>query len=396
MSETGGSCAASGRPGDGRSRGGAGPSGEDGPATMLYLSGEDVRALHVPMGDVVDAVEEAFRLKGAGAVAMPPKVTIQGAGGSFAQVMPAWIGAAQTGPATNAEEAGPANDAAGSFAGTVERALGLKLVTVVPENQARGLPVTNALVVLDDPVTGLPAAVLEGGLITALRTGASVGVAARHLALADVGVIGVLGCGVQARAAVRALACVLPALTLVRCHDARPAAAAAFAAELPHLVAGDRRSASAGSVTMSACRPEVIVCDRPQDVCAGAGVVVTAITMSAAEPPLGPGLLEQGALAVALDYDAAWSAAAMAACDRFVTDDAAQTLAARQHGPRLGAIPAVDADLGEIAAGLAAGRRRAEQRIFCLNLGLAVEDVVCAGLVLERAAAVGAGRRLPL
>jgi ornithine cyclodeaminase/alanine dehydrogenase-like protein (mu-crystallin family) len=332
---------------------------------MLYLSAEDVRALEPPMRDVVTAVEEAFRIKGAGEVAMPPKVTLQSGGGSFAQVMPAWIGSQ--------------GDAGG--------ALGIKFVTVMPQNPAHGLPATNALIVLDDPLTGLPQAVLDGGRITGLRTGAGVAVAARHLAVADVSCVGVLGCGVQARNAVRALAVVLPALTRVRCHDVVPAAAAAFAAEMPTLVAADQIPTA--GLTLE-------VCERPQDVCAGAGVVLTAITMGDAEPPLGAGLLEPGALAVALDYDAAWSAAAMAACDRFVTDDIAQTLATKEHGPRLGGIPDLDADLGDIVAGRVAGRSDAHQRIFCLDLGIAVEDIVCARAIYERAAETGVGRRLPL
>jgi len=363
----------------------------DGRHEMLYLSAEDVLVLEPPLRDVVTAVEEAFRLRGAGEVAMPPKVTLQGGGGSFAQVMPAWIGA---------------RDDAGGV-------LGVKLVTVMPRNPGHGLPVTNALIVLDDPLTGLPRAVLDGGRITGLRTGAGVGVAARHLAVAGVSCVGMLGCGVQARNAVRALAVVLPALSRVRCHDAVPAAAAAFAAELPDLVAADGLpGAAAGERPASGERPTagelplgepdpaggltVEVCERPQDVCAGAGVVVTAITMGDAEPPLGAGLLEPGALAVALDYDAAWSAAAMAACDRFVTDDIAQTLATKEHGPRLGGIPDLDADLGGIVAGRVAGRSDAQQRVFCLNLGIAVEDIVCARAVYERAVAAGVGRRLPL
>ena len=90
----------------------------------------------------------------------------------------------------------------------------------------------------------------------------------------------------------------------------------------------------------------------------GAGVVVTAITMTAdIRPPLGPGLLEPGALAVALDYDAAWSPAAMAECDRFFCDDTATVRATQAAGMRLAGIPAeIGGDLGELAAGLVAGR----------------------------------------
>jgi ornithine cyclodeaminase/alanine dehydrogenase len=330
---------------------------------LVYLSRADVEGLGVRMADVVDAVEAAFRLKSSGHAVMPPKVTMTAAEGAFAQVMPAWL---QGGPAAG---------------------LGVKLVTVFPGNPALGLPATNALIILADASSGLPDAIVEAGLITALRTGASVGVAARHLAAPGVERVGLLGCGAQARTSLRALAAVLPELRAVRCHDARRDAAQTFVADSREMLAVE-----------SSARPELVfeICEEPAEVCRGAGVVVSAITMAAAvAPPLGAGLLEPGALAVALDYDAAWPAAAMAECDLFVTDDIAQTLATKAHGPRLAGVPEIDADLGEVVAGLAPGRTSPTQRIFCLNLGIAAEDVVCAGLIVGRAAAAGVGTRLP-
>jgi alanine dehydrogenase len=236
--------------------------------------------------------------------------------------------------------------------------------------------------VLSHPETGLPTAVMDAGAITAWRTGASVGVAARYLARPDAACVGVLGCGVQARAAVRALASVLPRLRNVRCHDAVEAAVDAFTAEL---------GAQLPAV-------EFTPCPAPADVTRGAGVVVTAITMTAdIRPPLGPGLLEPGALAVALDYDAAWSAAAMAACDRFYCDDAATAHATRAAGVRLAGIPAeIAGDLGELASGRVTGRGGPDERLFCVNLGMALEDVVTAELALHRALGLGVGRELPL
>ena len=255
---------------------------------LLYLCRDDLESLGIAMIDVVDAVDAGCLARGEGSVEMPPKLTLHGTGGAFSQVMPASLPAAG--------------------------GLGAKWVTLYPQNAARGLPVTNGLLVLSDPETGLPSAVMDAGLVTAWRTGASVGVAARYLARPDADRVGVFGCGVQARAAVRALAAVLPGLRAVRCYDAVPAASESFirelSADLPDL--------------------EFAVCAAPADVPCSAGVVLSAITMSAGvRPPLGLGLLEPGALAVALDYDAAWSAAAMAECDRFFCDDTPGVLATR-------------------------------------------------------------------
>ena len=168
----------------------------------------------------------------------------------------------------------------------------------------------------------------------------------------------------------------------MRCHDAVEAAIGSFSAELGAELRG----------------VEFAPCAAPADVTRGAGVVVTAITMTAdIRPPLGPGLLEPGALAVALDYDAAWSPAAMAECDRFFCDDTATARATQAAGVRLVGIPGVIAgDLGELAAGRLRGRQAPDERLFCLNLGMALEDVVTGELALRRARELGIGRDLPL
>ena len=335
-----------------------GPRSESLPpgARLLYLSHTDLDSLGIGMDEVVAAVDAGCRAKGRGEVVMPPKLSLHGEEGAFSQVM-----------AASAPGAG---------------GLGVKWVTVFPGNAALGLPLINGLVVVSDPATGLPAAVMDAGLVTAWRTGASVGVAARYLARQGVECAGVLGCGAQGRSSVRALAVVLPGLRTVRCYDAVPAAAESFAREL-------REELPALAFAVCAAAAEVPL---------GAGVVVTAITMTDdVRAPLGAGLLEPGALAVALDYDAAWSAEAMAACARFYCDDTAGVLATKAAGVRLAGIPGrVAGDLGELAAGRVAGRRSADERLFCLNLGMAVEDIVTAGLALARARELGVGRELPL
>jgi len=323
---------------------------------LLYLTRAEIESLGIGAAEVIDALDAGLREKGRGAVVMPPKTSLHGPDRAFCQVLSAWL---------------PDSDA-----------LGVKWVTIFPANAAKGLPAVGGLVVLSDASTGRPQAILDGGVVTAWRTGASAALAARYLARPDVDCVGLLGCGVQGKASVDALAAELPGLRSVRCHDAVPAAAAAFVAEAAAQLPG----------------VEVVVCEEPGAVARGAGVVVTAITMSEdVAPPLEAGRLEAGALAVALDYDAAWSAAAMAECERFYCDDTEQVLATRAHGPRLQDIPeTIAGDLGELAAGLVEGRRDPGERLFCLNLGLAVEDVVTARLVLERARERGAGTPLPI
>jgi ornithine cyclodeaminase/alanine dehydrogenase-like protein (mu-crystallin family) len=327
-----------------------------GSGELLYLGRDDVAALDVAMLDVLEAVTESFRQKGLGAVRLPAKIGVDAGGGAFSHAMPAAVPAAG--------------------------ALGVKWVSAFPGNPRRGLPTIHALIALSDPATGRPLAVMEGGLITALRTGASAGVAARLLARRESAVAGMLGCGVQARSSIRALAAVLPALTTVRCYDVDAMAVESFVTDIEGPAQG----------------LHLEVCDTAEEVPAGADVVVTAIPMGLpGAPPLGAGLLEPGALAVALDYDAAWSPAAMAECERVVCDDVGQARATAAQGDHLGDAPLDRAlDLGEIVARRRRPRRADAGRTLCLNLGIATHDVVTARLVYERARERGVGTLLPL
>ena len=323
---------------------------------LLYLSRADVEGLGLTMREVLDAVDQGFAAKGRGKTEMPPKPGIHTRPDCFIHAMPAYVQEPEV--------------------------AGLKWVSGYPPNPAKGLPYITGLLVLNDPETGVPLAVMDCAWITAMRTGASAGISAKYLARADSATAAMVGCGVQARPSLAALVETLPALADVRCYDVLPAAAAAFTAE------------------MSAAFPALrfTVCDSASEAAAPADVVVTAIPIvTDPAPELDAGDLGEGALAVALDYDSAWTAAAMRGCDKFCADDVPQLLATRAHGVYFGGIPeAIHADLGELAAGLRPGRERAAERIFSMNMGIAVDDVVTAKVLYDRACEREAGTRLPL
>ena len=174
----------------------------------------------------------------------------------------------------------------------------------------------------------------------------------------------------------------LPALAEVRCYDLHPEAARRFTGEMAALFPALR-------FAFCASAPEAV---RTADV------AVTAIPIVAdPRPDLDAGMLEPGGLAVSLDYDSAWTSAAMRECDKFCSDDAGQLLATREHGVYFGGIPEkISADLGELAAGLRPGRENDTERIFSMNMGIAVDDMVTARVLYERALRRGAGTRLPL
>ena len=203
----------------------------------------------------------------------------------------------------------------------------------------------------------MPVAVMDCAEITAIRTGAIVGIEAKYLAREDSSVVGILGCGVQARKSLVALMDVLPKLSLVRCYDIVPEAAAQFVNEMEGLYP----------------LTTFLICDSPEDMAHFADVVVTATPIvDKPKPSLHEGMLKEGALAIALDYDAAWGPSAMRECDKIVADDVEQLLFTKQHGLHFQDIPeGIYSDLGDIVAPKP-GRQNGTERILCLNLGIAV------------------------
>jgi ornithine cyclodeaminase/alanine dehydrogenase len=323
---------------------------------LVYLSRADVESLGMTMREIIDALDTGFAAKGRGATEMPPKPGIHTRPDCFIHAMPAYVREPEV--------------------------AGLKWVSGYPPNPARGLPYISGLLVLNDPQTGIPLAVMDCSWITAMRTGASAGISARYLARRGSTVAAFVGCGVQARPSLMALVEELPALAEVRCHDLLPAAAEAFAAGMATLFPALRFTicASAGAAA------------------GAADVIVTAIPIvEDPAPELDAGVLRPGALAVSLDYDSAWTGAAMRACDKFCADDVPQLLATREQGVYFGGIPEViHADLGDLAAGTKPGRETDDERIFSMNMGIAVDDMVTARVLYERALERGAGARLPL
>jgi ornithine cyclodeaminase/alanine dehydrogenase len=323
---------------------------------IVYLSRCDVQSLGVSMKEVLKVVDHGFLQKGLGKTEMPPKRGIHPRANAFIHAMPAYI--------------------------KEEDVAGLKWVSGYPSNMDKGLPYIAGLLVLNDPETGIPMVVMDCAWITAARTGASVGVSAKYLAREGSRVVGILGCGVQARMSLRALAEALPKLSKVQCYDLYPEATRCFTEE------------------MSLFYPKfnVVACSTPAEMIEHADVVVTAIPIvTEPKPPLHAGMLKEGGLAVSLDYDSAWDSLAMKECDKFVSDDIEQLLATKEEGIYFGGIPdPIYADLGELAAGLKPGRQNEGERIFSMNMGIAVDDMVTAKIVYERACQKGIGTRWPL
>ena len=320
--------------------------------TFLYLSRADVEAAAVSTARIIDVLDAVFKEKGRGNIEMPPKPGIHPLPDASIHAMPAYI---------------PSLAAAG-----------VKWISGYPQNQSRGLPYINGLIVLNDPDTGVPTAVMDCTWVTAVRTGAATAVAAKYLARPDSSTVGIVACGVQGRGNLEALACLFD-IDKVKAYDVRPEATRRFADEMGRKLGLD-----------------VQVVERAADAVRSSDIVVTSgPILKGPSPEIEAGWLSPGAFACLIDFDCYWQAPALREVDKLAADDIAQMTAYRREG-YFRNTPGPYADLGGIVAGLKPGRESADERTISINIGLAVEDIATAVLVCAEARAKGLGVALPL
>lgn len=319
---------------------------------LLYLSQSDVAAAGLSMAEIIAVLERMFREKGEGRVEMPPKIGIHTMPDAFIHAMPASIPA--------------------------QKAAGMKWVGGYPENSKCGLPYITGLLILNDPETGVPLALMDCTWITAKRTGAATAVAAKFLARPDSSTAGILGCGVQGRSNLEALKVVFP-LKKVYAYDTHPERAAGYARE-----------------TTSELGIDVVAVSDAKQAVVNSDIVITAgPILRKPHATIQRGWLREGAFASLVDFDSYWHPAALHEVDKFCTDDVPQLHHYRDIG-YFQNIPPIDADLGELVTGRKPGRQKAEERTIACNLGLALDDVATAPLIYQRALEKGIGTWLPL
>jgi thiomorpholine-carboxylate dehydrogenase len=294
----------------------------------LFLDAQRVREL-LPMADLIPAMEQALIDFSAGRAQQPLRtvMAVEPPGG-YCYVMPA-----------------------------VAQAIGVKIVSLYPGNAAKGLPSHMAMIFLMDRDSGAPLAVMDGEVITAMRTAAVSAAATQRLAAADAKVLAILGSGVQARSHYQALRLVRD-FAEIRVWSPTPAHCQAFAEEIGAACAADAEQAVRG-----------------------ADVVVTAT--SATQPVLRGAWLKPGCHVNAVGAPRPdWRElddGVMA--QRLFVDSRASALA--ESGDVILSGAAIYAEIGEVLAGRVPAH--SEDTTVFKSLGLAVEDVAAAWLVYQRA-----------
>ncbi len=260
-----------------------------------------------------------------------------------------------------------------------EDLVGMKWVAGFATNTALGLAGISAIVVLNDPETGIPTAVLDGGPITAQRTAAVSGVAIRHFGPAVEGRApraALIGAGVQGHSHLPVFGHVLPGVEL-------------------HVFDRDwaRAERLAGAAGTTAGIGDVVIHDDARSAVEGADVVLTAASFGPAgeRQSMTNAWLAEGATVIPIDYATYCAAEVARDAALFLVDHRDQYLANRDAG-NFDGYPDPTAMLGEA---ILAGTRRPAGRVVVTPLGVGLADVIFADAIVRAAAARGLGVELP-
>jgi 2,3-diaminopropionate biosynthesis protein SbnB len=331
---------------------------------ILYLTRNDVRAA---MGDsirgYVEALRSALALHAEGRTAQPLKPYLRWRrDGHIADriiAMPGYVGG--------------------------ENAMaGIKWIGSKHDNpQTRGIPRASAVIVLNDPETHFPIAIMEGGEISGMRTAGVTVLACEYLARGDFQSVALIGCGFIGRLHALGLLECFPAIERVHIYDYDQRAARTLAQELEQLGRERLTVTVAGTAQEAVSRGEVVV---PCTVTARPyieldwlmpGVFVSNISIMDVAPEVYLGV------------------------DKLLVDDWDQANRERKTINQLvlaGRLQQSDlhAELGDVVRGHKPGRETPDERILLNPMGMAIEDVACAAAVYRTAREQSTGRWLTL
>lgn len=330
---------------------------------VLVLTRDDLQAV-LTMQEAIKAVEEGFKQFALGNVRMPtrPLVNIPHHKGLLT-VMPAYIG------------------------GEMD-ALGLKVVTLYPDNPSRfKLPSVLGTVLLNDPRSGALIAIIEGTFITAMRTAACSAVATKYLARKDAKTVSIFGCGIQGRTHLAAM-CEVREIERAKAYDIFPEYRKQFCKEM---------SKKLGI--------EVVPADNPEEAVSGSDIIVTVTTSK--NPVLKGVWLEEGVHVNAVGAHAPDAReiddVAVKRADRIVVDWKEAVLKEGGGAGEIvipiskGLISEDDiVELGEVIVGKKPGRLTDNEITLFKTVGVAIEDVSTAIRAYELAKNKGIGKTLTL
>lgn len=327
---------------------------------MLILTADEVRQA-LPMREAIEAMKRAYASLSDGKADAPLRTRLPiPPHNGLALFMPAYVQTEET------------------------EALAVKIVSIHPENPKRGLPYIHAAVLVLQADTGRAVALLEGGSLTAIRTGAGSGAAMDLLARHDSKTVAIFGAGVQGRTQLEA-ACAVRDIQSAWVFDAHRESAEKFAAEM----------AGRGRVPK-----ELRVAASPAQAAKEADIICAATTSTS--PVFADADVKSGAHISAIgSYTPEMQEvpAETVARAKVVVDSRSATLA--ETGDLLKPMQAglfdeshIHAELGEIVLGRKVGRASETEISYFKSVGIAVQDAMAAQLALQNAEKMGLGQKV--
>jgi alanine dehydrogenase len=313
---------------------------------MLFLSDADI-AKNLTMEETIETVEQAFKEYAKGNVVLPTRSTI---------MVPKYNGSISFMP---------------SYLTGID-AQATKIISIYPDNRKKGMPTTVAWIIVNDPETGMIEAFMDGTYLTAMRTGAITGVAAKYLAPKDAKTVAIFGAGVQGRTQTWA-ACTVRDIERVYVSDLYPEARDKFAEDMSKKLGIEVISARSG-----------------EEACKDADIVLTATTSP--KPVLKRKWLKDKVHVSAIGaFYPDWREldTATVAESKLVIDDregieleAGDVLIPIEEG----AITwdHVHAELKELVSGQKTGRTPEDTITVFKSVGIAIQDSSVANLVLRK------------
>lgn len=332
---------------------------------ILFLNHNDVKECggdKMPL--FIDTMEKVFSLHNKGDYVLPNKTVLR------------WGGM------DSESSKGRINSMPASIGGEFN-AVGIKWISSAPNNPFKyNLPRATGIIILNDPETLVPIAVLDGTLISAMRTGANSGVVAKHLARKDSKVLGLVGAGVQNRTQLMALYHSVPSLEKVKIADLDMARAQNFVKQMKSIIP-----------------LELEVAGNAEEAVRDSDIFVTATVTK--KPIVQPGWVQEGSLYIHVgshecEFDV------IHRCNKIVVDDweelkhrGVETISIMYESGEFDETN-LYAELGEIVNGKKAGRENDSEIIYFNSCGLGIQDIAMASTIYKAALEEDRGKNLSL
>lgn len=315
---------------------------------VRFLSGDDVRRA-LPMPDAIEGMKSAYAQLSALKAEMPLRGRLATEDDGVVLMMPAYLRDSQD--------------------------FGVKIVSVYPQNAQHDLPIIHAMVLAIDPQTGAPIGILEGGSLTAIRTGAGAGAATDILSRPESSTVAIIGSGIQARTQLEAV-CAVRDIKQVWVYSPTEANAQKFADEM----AGTGRIPHDVTVTFT-----------PEGAIRNADIVCVATTSYM--PVFDGHALKSGTHINGVgsytpqmqELDEVTMQKSLIVVDsrEAVLAEAGELIIAIDKG--VISVESIHAEIGEVINGTKVGRTSDDQITFFKSVGVAVQDAVSANIALRNA-----------